>query len=75
MTPRFGEVWEYSSDKLPRSMWMFVTPDTSRLAIRGAWKVVYLGPNALPMFAARIAAGRSILDSMSIEIGDWRKVA
>lgn len=74
MTPRYGEVWEYSGDKLPPSLWMFITPDTSRRAIRGVWRVVYLGPNALSMFANRIAAGRSILDSMSVEIGNWRKV-
>jgi len=67
---RFGQVWMAMPTK---TLWMLVCPNTE--AAYGRWTLLYIGTEvsgAESYWASRMAAGRGVLDSMSLDIGEWR---
>lgn len=74
VTPRYGEVWTY--DEV--TYWMMVAPGPEAAAL-GSWIVLYMGTvrkaDGMDLLRRRLVGGRTALDSMNLNYGEWRKVA
>ncbi len=69
--PAFGQVWTYDEVTL----WLLLVPSG---ASPRSWTVLYVGSvgrdDGAALMRSRMAAGHTVLDSMNLDYGEWRRL-